>query len=44
MTFYVFNLAVACYVIPDVIVTALFVNMLFSAEDMIVGLIKNYIS
>jgi len=51
MTFYipVLNLAIACYVIPDVIrycivckQTWLFVNMVFSEEDKI--LIKKYIS
>jgi len=42
MTFYLFNLPITCYVIPDVICYCIFVNVVFSDEDKI--LIKNYIS
>jgi len=41
MTFYVYNLGIACYVSQTSYVTALFVNMFFSDEDKI--LIKNII-
>jgi len=42
MTFYVFNLAITWYVIPDVMCYCIIVNVVFSDEDK--SLIKNYIS